>query len=177
MRMLLTSVTSIAVLMAVSCVFAVAAESQAVIPRKGWGNPTAGFRISASTEKETYLPCEAINLTLTLENTGPGNAETWIAEIFAQTYRIEVILPTKQKAPLTLWGKRQADLPIISRAVFTLESGKTESASIPRLNQLFDMTVPGEYAIVAQRTLPMRDGSSRHCQVTSNTVVVKILDE
>lgn len=147
------------------------------IPKKHWGNPTEGFQISASTDKETYAPCEAINLTLILKNSGQGDAEPWTANIFDQTYRIEVILPNKQKAPLTLWGKRQSDLPIISRASSTLKSGKTESASIPKLNRLFDMTVPGEYTIVVERTLPKRDDSTRHCHVTSNTVVVKITSE
>ena len=179
MSMLLKSIASIAVLMCVSSVLLLAAESQSTkpIPKKQWGKPTEGFQISASTDKETYDVCEAINLTLILKNSGKGDAETWSALVFDQTYRVEVILPTKKKAPLTLWGKRQSDLGIMQRAVTTLKENKTETKSIPRLNQLFDMSIPGEYTIVVERTLSPRADGTKYCRVTSNTVVVKITED
>ena len=141
--------------------------------KEEWGEETEGYTISIATDKENYLPGEMITLSVKLKNMSEGDTKILLVAKFA-SYQIEVVLPTREQAPLTLYGKKMLEASqSFVRAVVPLKAGEEIGTSF-NLNRFFDMTLSGEYRISVSRKVWERDNIEKTATVNSNTVVVVI---
>jgi hypothetical protein len=135
-----------------------------------------GQAISIKTKKAVFVPGEPIILTISLKNVSTNDIEI-VGPILAG-YDIEVLGPTGEKVPLTLYGKmRFENSRLGSRAVNMLKPGTDFSLEV-NLSRLFDMTLRGKYIVSAQSVVGRAQGDTRVVlKVTSNKVNLNVADE
>jgi len=125
-----------------------------------------GCRLTLSTTQATYSPWQAINLNVIFENNGDKPVTV------AGDSGADVLLPWGEAAPLTLYGKWD-DIRPTARHHLTLSPGESTTVNITELNRLYDMTMPGEYAVTAyQLVWPQTPG--KPIGLVSNTIKVTV---
>lgn len=141
-----------------------------------WGPETDGYRLSIRTNKSRYMIGERIILYVSLKNMSKQDVEIMQTEPI-QTYKngIEIIIPAKKTAPLTLYGKDRVTWggSVIG---YTLKSGEQVTDSL-YLNRLFDMTFTGEYKISVSRVVSKRNNNKESSVIKSNSITINISEE
>jgi hypothetical protein len=138
------------------------------------GEENEGLQLSARTSKREYQAGEDVDLSLVLANVANTDVRVWNTALL-RLYQIEMTLPTEKQAPLTLYGERQASSQG-SRGTRILKPGDSMTKSTTALNRLYDMTLPGEYIIVAKVCLFKRGSDKETFTLVSNKATVKIMD-
>jgi hypothetical protein len=139
-----------------------------------WGEEVEGFSLSLETPKRKYLSGEPIPCLVALKNVGP-NARRIPRSSVHRTYTLEVLQADGAPAPFTMRGKRLVEsVRRDSSSTRIMDPGDTEAVAFDRLNLLLDMTLRGEYRVSVSTKVP-RAGASGYAQVTSNTVLIRVV--
>jgi hypothetical protein len=149
-------------------------------PDMKWGPEIQGCRCSIVSDRETYRFDQPIRLRMKLENIGEQTVhvlESGHSSLMTVAYRVEVRLPNGEPAPLTLEGKREANIGTeLSVSLIRLDPGKSWTATIPMLNRIYDMTLRGEYNVTVYRQLAPRQSGEKPIEVKSNTLEIVVHD-
>lgn len=138
-----------------------------------WGEPMAGYQVSAKPEKNAVQSAEPIVFQVTLKNVGQA------VLIYALANKPVVEFSVKdekgQIMPLTRYGqdlfKPAAGTQVFRLIQVKLKPGEERTYRL-LVNDMYDMTVPGDYTIVAKKTVS--NGAGGSVEVTSNAVKVTV---
>ena len=149
------------------------AAGPATMPVVSWGAEREGYSISIASDKNEYHTDECIWLKMTLRVNGPPVKVRGTDEPLIQ-YIPRALRSDGKDAPLTLYTQN-AVTRIHEFLGLTLSDGATDQDTIP-LSRACDMSLSGTYKVTVTRELPRRENSKETVKVTSNIIVVKVLD-
>lgn len=127
-------------------------------------------------DQDEYSSKEAIDLDITLKNTGKDIVTFAVAQPLL-VLDIQVTLPNGDSAPLTLEGHRQKEA-FASYRTKKIGQGEQYTYSIPALDRLFDMTLSGTYTLnVKTKVYNLQNGSKEAVQIKSKSVELTIKED
>ena len=140
--------------------------------QRSWGGD-AGVAVHIHTSKQTYEAGEPIDLLAdTAASRDTSLMETHTNCLFE--YDFDVVLPNKDPAPLTVYGKWLKAGNAYSGVQGWQLLKSSASTNHLHLNRLVDMTLAGEYQITIKQRFRNTDPKKPEVTVTSNTIRVKV---
>ena len=126
-----------------------------------FGEEKGGYRLGLTSKSKTYSPMSPINIILKLVNTGNDDGSVWRQEGVTGPFRFDIEGPEKKGALLTQYGTSELEGPksIFGYRIIKLKPTEAMSWDTPYINRIFDMTLSGEYVIVAKWTFPRMVGA------------------
>jgi len=153
-------------------------------PPTNWGKEAAGFKAGISLPKTVYSLGEPIVLSLVVKNVSESTRRFTDSSSPEDDWNVQVVrrrgwsgpetYKKGEEVPLTLYGRSIKGLlwgyaRDRSHRGYLLKPGETKACNI-LLNRVADMTLPGEYTIVAWRKIY----GEKDVQITSGQVEVEI---
>ncbi len=136
------------------------------------GREVEGFTLSLSSNQTTYKPGEMIKAQVVLTNVSTEKV-TFSMGSEMEKFHFEVVLPNKEVAPLTLYGKKLQRVPMFSYKTAYLPPEETIDVEFP-MNRLFDMTLSGNYTIKIVTSVSVRADREKLAEVSSNSIQVVV---
>jgi len=138
-----------------------------------WGAPTAGWRLSASLDKEKFIVGELVLVTLVTRNVSNRTNKIQVRSRWI-TYDFEV---RDEHGPVraTRFGEQiEGNRGMGSMGEPEFSPGETVTIELP-LSRLFDLSLVGKYTVRASRMVYGSDGKELRLQ--SNTASFEIMEE
>lgn len=132
-----------------------------------WGSVTEGFQVMIEVSPAVVPSRAPVLVTVATRNVSSGSLILRASgSIF--DYRITIEDESGTRVPT-----QRHRLPAAEQVEHELQPGE-ELVHQLDLNRRYDLTVPGEYTIVVERTVPRQDGEGGRARVTSNPVVLVV---
>jgi len=126
------------------------------------GNVVDGLQVYVSSVASTFRVGDRIELDSELKNLSDAPIDIGSADN-GEIFKIEVILPNRELAPLTLFGRANYDVArtsvFRSIVVATVEPGQS-IGRVLHLNRTFDMTLSGDYEVNVTVEQPNKTGGA-----------------
>lgn len=138
------------------------------------GVVTEGFQVSATAEKESIVSGAPARLNVRIRNIKKRNLN--LAEAGPErSYKLKVYGDSGRTIPLTEHGKglMRMEGEFITNIGLTVKPGQELEDSL-EVSNIFDMSAPGHYWVVARRKVPKLNGTGV-AEAESNTVHFEIL--
>jgi hypothetical protein len=149
---------------------------------KSWGPQSGAFRLSLSSDRQTYMIGDPINVTVTLRNVTEEPAPiAFTRPAFFYDIDIRLPFPTwmpfKPRATMTEAGMnaRTGSFHPGGMSGFPMRPGGQMTHDF-ELEKMFNMTAQGEYHIVLScRPTKRKDDPRTNVVVTSNEITITLL--
>ena len=136
------------------------------------GQVTEGFQLSATADVEEVTSGQPIRLRIVIKNV--TKKPLYLAEVGVEKdYSLSISNDKRIDVPLTEHGKAVLDGDVYMNLSLIVKPGE-ERRDVLEVNNLYDMTAPGEYSILVQRKVG-RLNAKGTAQVQSNVVHVRVI--
>lgn len=145
-----------------------------------WGEQVEGFKLAIHVNRTRFGMGDRIMLSCYLKNQAFEVVTLWEEKSPLSGYQLSVTSPTGLPPAFTPSGRTLIGrgMRMTGHTTRTLTAAETDHFEIRRpLNELYEMTTPGEYEIVAKRKLPKRDHPNETVEITSNKLRVHLTRE
>jgi hypothetical protein len=147
-------------------------------PAGNWGEVCEGFQMSSRLSKTNFTTNEPVVVTTLIRNV--TDLELWFTQGPPMPPTLTVVrgqeqLPRKEDLEDLTPVERSLRAVIRSPHFCSVHPG-TQRRETVRLDQMFDLSVPGEYTVSAKRRIPKLPGQEGYTEVVSGTARFRIIE-
>lgn len=141
-----------------------------------WGDKEENLAMSLSVAKEAYRLGELIPLRISLKNFGSAPVPVVIRSPWSD-YTLKIQYERRVNIEKTSYGLQMAETAAEGRRATRQLMPEEVITEDLELTQGYDMKLPGSYTIVASRIVYKNGETNQYATITSNELVVKIIEE